>query len=84
MRIQVSVFFCAGCSVPQFVCPIDPSNSTIFCCSSNSSFIIPHLHNSFLFQYDVTRSLFLYEGPEKNCILVKGEQLCIDCFTSFA
>ena len=28
-------------------------------------YIIPHLHNSFLFQCDVTRSFHRYEGPQQ-------------------
>ena len=40
--------------------------------------IIPHLHNSFLFQRDVIWSLNHYESPEKNCLLTEGVQLYTD------
>lgn len=34
--------------------------------------ILPHLHNSFPFQYDVTLPLFSCVALEQNCILLKG------------
>jgi len=38
-----------------------------------SDYIIPHFNNSFLFQYEVTRSLNRDESPDQTV------QLCIAC-----
>ena len=44
---------------------------------------IPYLHNSFSFQwrYPVIKSLW---RSGANCLMTKGVQLCIDCFSIFA
>ena len=42
-----------------------PLNSEFVLIPTGIDNIIPHLHNSFLFECDVTRSLNRYESPEQ-------------------